>query len=141
MPTCSQCELQPGLREQWGCDTATDRPVYTTACCDRTACADCKGTGDAPIYRCPRAVIKGCGAEMGSVKAAISAYTYLDRWGILPVSGGSIDQAGSFQRFCLLMEDEKNFWKRKAEEKAGREEKMDRVAAAASRRASERLGK
>jgi hypothetical protein len=39
------------------------------------------------------------------------------------------------------MEDEKNFWKKKVEDKEAKRQKMERVAAAASNRSRERLGR
>lgn len=93
---CGAACKVPTMRARWGCDRpapASDGYSVPCASCDgkTRACPVCRGTGQERIDRCPSWHMSRRG-----VSATIRAFTWLKRWGSLPVAGGMMEQARCF---------------------------------------------
>lgn len=65
--------------------------------------------------RCPRACTDSASIE------AVRAYTWLDRFGVLPVPGGMMDQDGLFLEVVQIVEHVRSDIERERDERARQE--------------------
>lgn len=89
---CRICKTSPPAREEWGCDKATDEPIFEIPCprCFGAArrCSRCGGSGREGIHRCPNATLSA------SVRTALWLYGLYP--GNLPQPGTILDQTAHF---------------------------------------------
>ena len=112
-PDCGRCR-RPEAKAQrisWGCDAPVERSVFTTGC---STCfgsnPDCKACDDGVVHhkQCHSAVINSYDASTRrSASRAQQAYIqFIDR-GVLPYTGGYMEQAPQFHRIVELIDHER----------------------------------
>lgn len=120
---CSACH-DPAVRARWGCDAPAAEPVAWVDPCpvcggENEQCAECEGTGRAPVWRCPNAIATP--RERSVLQAALMV-----EHGVLPDPGGWLDQAHVFVQAYPIACAEIARWREKHHEEAMRRQKAKR---------------
>ena len=137
-PDCARCRLEGSeeLRELWGCDASSERPVFQVGCsaCHGAdyACPSCEGRGTIDLYRCPTGFLSAAGIlTRNKIDLLMRAYHHYDSRHVLPAEGGWLDQTRSFVLGVEIIDAEKGRLERL------RTDKEHRDAEAAKRRANQ----
>lgn len=106
---CRKC-VRPEMRKQWGCDVPTPRPQANYECqrCAGRGCEACI-EGKVPVYKCPRAALKDDDQAAHLVNFFFSSF---HPHGLLPASGGVLDQPSGFHQAMVFLSGLYARWQR-----------------------------
>jgi hypothetical protein len=101
--SCAVCRVEGAAaqRELWGCDQPATAPTIDVPCWEcwglSDQCRGCGGAGTVDIFRCPYAIVQP-GAQM-----VVNAVSWFMHHGLMPVAGGTQDQAVTFHEAVRIV--------------------------------------
>lgn len=115
-PDCTACVGDRERRARWGCDGEATEPVFSVTCsgCEGRGCEACGGTGEVSFRRCPARVLDQA-ARPDLVTLVHAVYDYSEL-GLLPASGGTLDQTMAFAQGCRVVTSARNALRREVDE-------------------------